>query len=326
MFFSSFIEDPQMFSWVYGLSIGSLSASVFLPSLWIIWNRIPEKKPLLSGILLSGYSLGSVPFGLMFTLIVNPHNRSAESTAGGEKMFPREVAERVPNTIRWVSATFFICMCAGLVLLPRKGKVMTQEAGNSKSSSFKEILKNKRFWVLFFMMYLAVTCQGYVHFYYKVIAIQFINDDYYSAYVGMIAFFLAGIGRSLFGYLFQRMYWKKVMCLVYFLETLLMGGMWFAVSDKSLYAFFMISYHFLTSSFYNNILNLTEQAFPGDKKMISCVCMSFIPSNFSPYILSKFLEPQIKMYGCFIIIAFLTLVLFFCSVFYKEPKKEEQLI
>jgi hypothetical protein len=326
MFFSSFLTNAELFSWVYGLSIGSLSSCSFLPSLWIIWNEIPEQKSLTSGILLSGYSFGAVPFSLMFTFIVNPHNTKAETTSDHEKLFTKEVAERVPMTIRWVTLGFLITVYLGLFMLPRRRKVTTEENRETDSMSFKEIIRNKRFWFLFILMYLSMCCQGYAHFYYKVIAIQYINDDFYSAYVGTSAFVLAGIGRSVFGYLFNKIYWKKIMSLVHITETLLMAGMWFTVTDKRLYAFFMVSYHVLSSSFYNNVLILTEEAFPGDKRIISCVCLSFIPAFFTPFFISKVLEPFIGMLGSFLIIAFFSLILFFCTVFYKEPETKASLL
>ena len=323
LFFSSYIENLQLFSWVYGLSIGALSASVFLPSLWIIWGEIPESKSLTSGVLLSGYSLGSVPFGLMFTFLANPHNHKADTIDDDDKMFPREVASRVPMTIRWVSASYLIFMLVGLFMLPRKQKVKEEEKESKKMSSLKEIFRNKRFWLLFITMYLAMVCQGYALFLYKVIAIQYINDDYYSSFVGMASFVCTGVGRFLFGYLFNIYYWKKIMSLVYFIETILMGGMWFTVEDKSLYAFFMILYQFFTSSFYNIVLLMTEKAFPGNKQIISCVCLSFIPAFFTPYLLSKFLQPLIGFGGCFGVVAACTFILFFCTVFYKEPEVDE---
>ena len=323
LFFSSYIENVELFSWVYGLSIGALSASVFLPSLWIIWGEIPESKSLTSGVLLSGYSLGSVPFGLMFTFLANPHNTKADTIDDDDKMFPREVASRVPMTIRWVSVSYLAFMLIGLFLLPRKQKVKEEEKKAEKTSSLKEIFTNKRFWFLFINMYLGMVCQGYALFLYKVIAIQYINDDYYSSFVGMASFICAGIGRSLFGYLFHVYYWKKIMSLVNMTETILMGSMWFTVEDKSLYAFFMISYQALTSAYYNIVLLMTEKAFPGNKQIISCVCLSFIPAFFTPYILSKFLQPFIGFGGCFGVVALCSLILFFCTIFYKEPEVDK---
>ena len=259
----------------------------------------------------------------MFTFLANPHNTKADTLDDDEKMFPREVASRVPMTIRWVSASYLIFMLIGLSLLPRKHKLKDQEKEEEENNSLEGVFRNKRFWFLFINMYLAMACQGFVVLLYKVIAIQYINDDHYSSFVGMASFICAGVGRSLFGYLFNICYWKKIMSLVYIFETILMGGMWFTVEDKSLYAFFMILYQFLASTFYNIILIMTEKAFPGNKKVISCVCLSFIPASFTPYMLLKFLEPLIGFGGCFGVVALFTLILFFCTIFYKEPEVEK---
>jgi hypothetical protein len=180
--------------------------------------------------------------------------------------------------------------------------------------------------MLFLMMFLALACQAYAQILYRVVAIRFINDDYYSAYVGMASYICSGIGRGVFGYLFEKFYWKKIMSLVYFIQTLLMASLWFTLSDKSLYAFFMVSIHFLTSSFYNNILILTENAFPGDRKVISYICFSFIPAYFTPYFLEKFAEPYIGLVGCLIFLSFVMAIMFFLVIFYQDPKKTDSLL
>lgn len=321
MFFSSFLLNPILFSWIYGLCLGLLSGSICLPSLWMIWNEITDNKASTSGILLTGYSLGSVPFSMVFTMIVNPNNTKAEKISDNDRMFPKEVAERVPMTLRWITLSYLICMYIGLALLPRKGKIK-QEA-SQKNLKFTQIIKNKRCWMLFLMMFLCIACQAYAQILYRVVALRYINDDYYSAYVGMAAYICSGIGRSVFGYLFDLFYWKKVMCIVYFFQTVLMSGMWFTLRDKALYAFFMVFYHFLTSSFYNNILLLTDKAFPGDKIVISYICFAFIPAYFAPYFLEKLIEPVIGLGGILGLLAGIMAIMFVLVLLYKDPKNDK---
>ena len=329
MFFSSFILNPDLFCWVYGLSLGGLSASIFLPSVWIIWNKLPGKKALSSGMLLSGYSLGSVPFSLFFTLSANPNDYKAYDIEENEKMFGMEVADQVPSTIRWTSLFFMLTVLLGLCLLPRsmhKEEDLTTSATTSVSPSsplpFSKILSSPLFWHLSFMIFCSIACQSYVQIVYKVLAIQFINDDFYSTSIGMIAFFLAGIGRGLFGYLLSNYHWKKIMYFVYSIQTIIMASLYFVLTDKILYGIFMITYHFFTSSFYNCILNLVENAFPGQRLAISTVLLFQIPGLFMTFVLSKFITPEIGYFPSFLIVAALTAMLCFQVYIYKDPKGE----
>ena len=154
------------------------------------------------------------------------------------------------------------------------------------------------------------------------LAIQFINDDFYSTSIGMIAFFLAGIGRGLFGYLLSNYHWKKIMYFVYSIQTIIMASLYFVLTDKILYGIFMITYHFFTSSFYNCILNLVENAFPGQRLAISTVLLFQIPGLFMTFVLSKFITPEIGYFPSFLIVAALTAMLCFQVYIYKDPKGE----
>ena len=326
MFFSSYLLNPYLFSIVFGISLGSLSSCIFLPSLWIIWNWITENKSVSSGIILTGYNFGPIPFSILFTMLVNPHDHKASNEdSEGDNMFERNVAENVPMALRVFSLSLLACSWVGILLTPRKMRVSDSQTEEKKGKSLKELLKNLRFWNLFFMMGLSITCQGYTQTMYKAIALNYINDDYFATYVGIAAFFIGGIGRLVYGYLLNKYYWKKIMILVYFIETVLMLGLWFTLSDKSLYAFFIIFYNFNIGSFYNNALMLTEKSFPSDKKAISFVCLSFVISFFVPYLMEKFITPLIGYFLTFVIVAGFSFILMLQAIFYKDESEESLL-
>lgn len=317
MFCSSFIINPYFFTIIFGISLGALAASIFLPSLWIIWEWIPENKPITSGILLTGYSLGPIPFSILFTVLVNPQNYQAIKV-GNDFMFEKNVAENVPSGIRLFSIVLLVSAWIGLLLLPWEKKVLCNQVQSTNQKSVKDLLQSFRFWNLFVMMMFSMCCQGYAQTMYKVIAIKFINDDYYSTYVGMCAFFVGGVGRGTFGYLINRFYWKKVMSLVYLVQIILMLGLWFTLDDKILYALFIVLYNFTIGSLYNNVLLLTENEFPGEKKVISFVCLSFIISLFIPYLMDKIITPFIGYLLTFVVVAGFSITLLAQTIFYKE--------
>lgn len=333
MFFSSFILNPDLFCWVYGLSLGSLSASIFLPSVWIIWNQLPENKAFSSGILLSGYSLGSIPFSIIFTLSANPGDHKAYDIEENDRMFGVEVADEVPSTLRWSSLFFLLTVLIGLSLLPRsmeKEEDLSLSTTSSISSDLSppasRLISSPSFWHLSFMVLCSITCQSYIQIVYKVLAIKYINDDLYSTYIGMLAFFVASIGRGLFGYLLSNYYWKKIMYVVYFFETFIMASLYFVLTDKILYGVFMVTYHFFTSAFYNNVLNLIEKAFPGDKLAVSSVLLFQIPGLFMTFVLDKYITHEIGYFPSFLIVAALNAILFLQVYIYKDYKGERLIL
>lgn len=102
IFGSSYITEPYLFIWVYGISAGMLGSTIYLPSLWILWNEFPNHKPRTSGIILARNSFGPVPFSIFFIFIVNPYDYSSETAyidgLESEQIFGKFVSYRVPMT------------------------------------------------------------------------------------------------------------------------------------------------------------------------------------------------------------------------------------
>ena len=93
------------------------------------YKYFPNKKGLMTGIIVGSYGLGSSIFNILATLIVNPHNMSSTIPApNGDnnlKFFSVEVASRVPLMWQTLCAVW-ICLIlasASLISLPKKESV-----------------------------------------------------------------------------------------------------------------------------------------------------------------------------------------------------------
>lgn len=311
IFLSSFISDPFVFCWVYGLSLGSLSSCIFLPSIWILWNHFPKLKGKISGIMLAGYSFGAVPFGLMFTFMVNPNGMKANNVMGTdrEKMFGNNVTDFVPVGIRFAALSYMLFTLIGLYMIPKQMKPTKLRATPSTQIlPMTEIFKTFAFWNLFFMVVIALSGNLYIQTLYKVIGINFLNDDIFVSSIGVASFIFAGIGRVFYGYLFDKYNWKIVMCINYLLCTFLIGTFWYTLNSKPLFGFYIIFYNFIGASQYNSVLLQTDKAFPDDSRVISYVCLGFIPLYFSGYFFDSFVTPYVGYFYTFIIIAGMNLI------------------
>ena len=74
------------------------------------WEFYPEKKGLITGILMSAYGLGSFFYTLISTALVNPKGDSPSVDSGIKdlKYFSKDIADRTPYMIQ-ILCVIFTC-------------------------------------------------------------------------------------------------------------------------------------------------------------------------------------------------------------------------
>jgi hypothetical protein len=319
-FLCSYITNPTLFLWAYGLSVGGIAGSIFMPSIWILWQHIQENKGRTSGIILAGYSLGAVPFGIMFAMLANPDDLSAESIGNEgkseEKMFTEEVAGQLPMTIRWICLSYVIVCAIGIMCLPRTWG----RNGNKTQSTlkFSYMITSWKVWDLFIMMFLAVGIFYYFLMMYKILGMIYINDDHFITYVGSVSFVVAAVGRFIFGVLLDKYSWKKVMSSVYIMVILLSTTFELCLDSMALFALYVILLNFLSSSMYNSFLLQFDRTYPMDKWIFTIVSLSQIPGLGVPYFFEALITPVIGHFATFLIISIMSLVVIIQTLQYKE--------
>ncbi|OMJ86122.1 hypothetical protein SteCoe_12397 [Stentor coeruleus] len=329
LFISSYIKNPYLFCWIFGLGIGSCSATIFLPCIWIVWNQIPNNKARTGGIGLVGYNLGPMIFGLIFTMIVNPYDYQAKDIESdkdeNQKIFGPEVANKVPMAIRWLAFCLLISYTIGIILLKRKWKTDEgqKQAGNS-TMTFCEMLKSIRAWNLFFFTFFSVACLTYITNTYKIIGMLYINNDHYAAFIGSAGSCAGCIGCILLGFLFDKYSWKKVVTCDCLLLIIFYITFQVSLDSKYLYGFYIISIYFLSFGGYIGTMVQTEIDFPEDKWILAYVGLGLIPAYTTPYILEKFITPEVGYFFTFIIIAGFTAIAMFQSIFHPTQYKVEE--
>ena len=69
----------------------------------VAWEWFPNRKGLISGLVIGAFGFGAFIFGYITKSIANPWNYKAEVPADGgtsDKLFPARVAVKVPEMIR----------------------------------------------------------------------------------------------------------------------------------------------------------------------------------------------------------------------------------
>lgn len=73
-FLSSLVTSPYLFMLCFAIGVGFASGTSCLLPAWAGWSYYPERKGLVTGINLAGFSLGGLVYGLIFLFIANPSN------------------------------------------------------------------------------------------------------------------------------------------------------------------------------------------------------------------------------------------------------------
>lgn len=93
---ASLVSDPVSFFIVFALGVGLGKGLAFPASMKAGWIYLPHRKGLVSGIITSSLSIGSIFIGIFCTMIVNPNNlKSTTKTCSkhglSENIFPASV-------------------------------------------------------------------------------------------------------------------------------------------------------------------------------------------------------------------------------------------
>lgn len=85
------------------------------------WEWFPDHKGLISGLIVAGYGFGSFFFGFLTTAIVNPDNLPVRPPEPGyhDKLFPPEVAARVPEMFRYCLIPWSILGLLSVIFVSR---------------------------------------------------------------------------------------------------------------------------------------------------------------------------------------------------------------
>lgn len=100
---------------VFPMGIGFL----YWTPLICAWEWFPDKKGLISGLIIGAFGFGALIFGFVTTWIVNPENQGVVMQTNGEKYIPETQATRVPKMFRVCLVIWTILLVAGCMLISR---------------------------------------------------------------------------------------------------------------------------------------------------------------------------------------------------------------
>lgn len=324
LFLASYLTDPILFSFIFGISIGILGNCCFMPSVWIAWSVVPENKATSAGIALAAHSISPVIFGTFFTLFTNPNEIQAvlDSTTS-INYFPVAVATRVPTTIQYFSVTLFFCGAIGSFFL-RSNYLKINSSTNTNTITTAEMVKNWKVWYLFFMNFVFCLYNFYLINTYKDIAMKHINDDFFLAYVGAISFIVGSFGRVYYGRALDLYSWKWVMGFAIGFQIVCAALMEFSFMSKYFFAVVFFVGSFTGNAMYLGVMIITDKAFPQDRWIFSYVNLALIFDMIAIYLIRNYFAPVVGEAGTNYFMALILtigLIQVFCQIRTGEYEK-----
>ena len=159
-YLSSFAKSVPVYVAIYTGMNGLGTGLCYFVPLVASWEYFPQRKGLITGIILASYGIGSLIFSLISTKLVNPDGINPTIFVDGKAFFDYRVADRVPYMIRTLVYIWIIPISVAVLLIKRKPleteeKELTDPAKDSDYQetgceyylkSLKCMFYSKRFW------------------------------------------------------------------------------------------------------------------------------------------------------------------------------------
>jgi MFS transporter, OFA family, oxalate/formate antiporter len=114
------VETFGQFLFTFAFLSASGIGFCYFPPLQCGWEWEPDRKGLVTGIIIGAFGLGAFVFSILAVSICNPDNASPTIiTAEGTKFYSEEIASRVPTFFFWMAVCWAILGLIAVSLIRR---------------------------------------------------------------------------------------------------------------------------------------------------------------------------------------------------------------
>lgn len=134
---SSFQTSLSLFVLFYGVFSGLGCGTCFIVPFLCCWESFPERKGLMTGLMVSAYGIGSLAFTQIATAIVNPQGLTPQKDIGIQDylLFDADVADNIPRTLRTLAGIYAVQCLIAIILMSRPEKEQHDHAKDQDSST-----------------------------------------------------------------------------------------------------------------------------------------------------------------------------------------------
>lgn len=119
----SYVTNASLFIFLYAVVMGMSFGLLYMPGLKNAWQYFPSKKGLISGIILSSYSVGAILWTLFTKAVANPNDESPLDKYSETEYFyypNQDVVKNVPQMLRYLAYIYFGMIVVAVVLIRRR--------------------------------------------------------------------------------------------------------------------------------------------------------------------------------------------------------------
>jgi OFA family oxalate/formate antiporter-like MFS transporter len=117
IFLCSLVHDFYLFLLLFGVGYGFGTSLLYIVPVQTGWKHFPNRKGIVSGIIIGSFGLGSFIFNMISTQLINPDNTHLENG-----FFPLKVAMRVPRAIQIMGMIWSGCVVVSLIMVSNPKK------------------------------------------------------------------------------------------------------------------------------------------------------------------------------------------------------------
>jgi len=317
-----------LFSIGIGLSFLAISMSA--------WCYYPQKKGLVTGLMMSGFGTGPFVANFIAQALVNPNNEEATEKEGDLSYFGPDVYENVPRMLRVFSVIYFCIGLTGLVILKVPDTLKTEsqlaaDAAQEQTSSSNVVFPNAIeetkveeegctsvreaaqtgvFWRLALCALFGLCLPFYIIDVYKMIGSQYYHDDAFLTVVGSFGVLANGTSRVIWGQLLDSCGFIKSWLIVLSIQVVVGIMMIVGAQIRALYVIAVIIGCACDGGQFTLVASEIAKVFGTKMSIIvyACIVCGFTSGTLFGLTLNKFVQPSIGYDGMFTIFILMSVI------------------
>ena len=131
IYICTFIQNWYLFLIFYGIGFPIGIGLVYYTPIVCCWEWFPEKKGLMTGIIVAGFGFGSFIFGFVSTAIINPEDAKKvvpqDGSGDPDELYPELQAMRVPGMFRKCLIIWTTLSVLSVLLVSRNPEVKKEK-------------------------------------------------------------------------------------------------------------------------------------------------------------------------------------------------------
>mmetsp|Transcript_6962 Transcript_6962/g.17073 ORF Transcript_6962/g.17073 Transcript_6962/m.17073 type:complete len:438 (-) Transcript_6962:242-1555(-) len=236
VFISAYMTTVSSLMFTYGILYGIGMGIAYMCPIKCGMRWMPDRKGVVSGIVVTGFGLGGAAFNIIGAWICNPNN------VQGTPFYGNDVARNVPKMFMVLGTIYAICTCIGALLLrdPTSEEARALAASNGHTADEEKpilqpsdhpkatdgvdllgLLRDPRGYLLWAMMMCSTSSGVLVVGTYKSFGASAGMSDALLTMIGSLSLCFNGAGRLAYGALMDSIGYSKAMMICFFSQAVI---------------------------------------------------------------------------------------------------------